>query len=133
MAEILTLFNQTEVNHSQNWMFFIVVIFGILGYCFTEKYTEIEKIGLIILAAGFVAFSIYNITAMVENVNIHNRLLVILKDATHEEVWHRAVNVYQDKKLWRILVFHPFFSLLTILVIFRKYLVEYLKKLVSKI
>jgi hypothetical protein len=132
MTEILMLFNQTETTHSQNWMFFIVVVFGILGYCFTEKYKEIEKLGLIILAFGFAAFSIYNITAMVENVNIHNQLLVILKKASNEEVWRKAVDVYQDKELWRILVFHPFFSLLTILVIFRKYLIEYLKTLQSE-
>ena len=121
MTEILALFNQTEVTHSQNWMFFIVVVFGILGYCFTEKYKEIEILGLFILVIGFLAFSIYNLLAMVKDVNIHNHLLEILNTASNSEVLSKAVEVFEEKSLLKVFVFHILFSLLTILVIFRKY------------
>lgn len=132
MTDILTLFNQTEVTHSQNWMFFIVVVFGILGYCFTEKYKEIEILGLIILAFGFVAFSIYNVFAMVKDVNIHNHLLRILQTESNNEVFCEAIGIYEEKYLLKILIFHNLFSLLTILVIIRKYLFSYLKSLSDK-
>lgn len=105
-------------------MFFIVVVFGILGYCFTEKYKEIEKLGLVIMSFGFVAFSIYNLKAMVKDVIVHNHLLKVLKTESKNELLYEALGTYEEKKLWIILFFHIFFSLLTVLVILRKYLIK---------
>lgn len=134
MIEIITLFNQIEVIHSQNWMFFIVVVFGILGYCFTEKYREIEQLGIVILAIGLIAFSVYNGIAMVKDVTVYNELLNILQtESKTESVLNKAVKIYKTKSLPKILVFHILVSLLAILVIIRKYLSGFIKNSRDKI
>jgi len=129
MSDIITLFNQAEVHHSQNWMFFIVVVFGILGYCFTEKYKEIEASGIVILTIGLIAFSIYNGNAMIKDVTIYNHLLDVLKKPEdNTKVFNEAVKIYKTKWLPKILVFHILISLLAILVIIRKYLSGFIKR-----
>lgn len=132
MSEIVTLFNQAEVTHSQNWMFFIVVVFGIIGYCFTEKYNQIETFGIVILAIGMIAFSIYNGNAMVRDISIYNHLLKILNSESKPGAFKKAVKIFEEKCLLRILFFHILVSLLAILVIIRKYIHGVIKNLRDK-
>ena len=133
MSEIVALFNQAEVHHSQNWMFFIVVVFGIVGYCFSEKYREMETSGIVILTIGLIAFSIYNGDAMIKDASIYNRLLDVLQHSEgNTEGVSEAVKIYKPKWLPKILSFHILISLLAILVIIRKYIPGMIKKLRDK-
>jgi hypothetical protein len=127
---IVSLFNQTTVSHSQYWMFFIVVVFGILGYCFTEKYNEIEKLGICILVVGFVAFSIYNAVAMYQNVVVYNYLLKTLQSTGINRL-DLATSIFEEKSEFKIIFSQNIFSLLTILVIIRKYISRLIDKYIK--
>ncbi|MDV7104599.1 hypothetical protein R3X26_09345 [Vibrio sp. TH_r3] len=123
LSEAISLLDSSNNLHYQIWMFYVVVVIGLLGFRFSETYVNLAKYKKNLILLGFIAFSVSNFIAMHQNMIHFNVVLENIQTSTFSNTDINFKNIfdsYHHKVVWRILGFHVLVTVMLSYILHRK-------------
>jgi hypothetical protein len=79
MSDAISLLTMARSHQDQLWTFYLVIVFGILGFTFSDTYRKGEKVNALLFTVAFGIFTLAHMVSLVESHALHNQILAQVK------------------------------------------------------